>query len=302
MIPERVLAPFSEASFRSGLVIGLFVLGVGVLAALAWRVRRRQPLPVAGLLIAAAGVLVLQRRGVAAPGLASGVVVLGLAGLVADLAPRTRPLLPILAVPGAWVLATEVVVDQAWAPLAIGVTVALGGALVADFDHRSGARSLGPASMVVALMGVFVTVPETKEALPVLGAVLPLALLGWPTGLATLGAGGALSATGLLAWTVAQGGTFRDSAIVGGLACLGLLVVEPVGRRLAASTRALRAPRAWVVIATLAGHVVVVAVAARVAGLADDLSAAVVVAGVALLVGVGVSAALASAPREALPD
>jgi hypothetical protein len=163
------------------------------------------------------------------------------------------------------------------------VAVVGGGALVADFDLRWSVRPLGPAMMVVALAGVFVTVPETEEALPVLGAALSLALIGWPASLASLGAGGSLAATGLLAWTVGQGGTFRDTAIVGGLACLGMLVAEPLGRLLRTNRhgRCLARP-AWVLAAVFIAHVVVVLVAARVAGLGGDLDTAVLIVAAAL--------------------
>ncbi len=292
MIPERVLAPFTEASFRSGLVIGGIMLLVGVGGALAWRSRKEDPLPAAGLLIAAAGVAVLQQLGQPAPGLASGILALGLAGLVADLAPRARLALPLLAVPGALILATGVEVDQVWAPWAIAATVVLGGSLVAAFDHRRGSRRLGPGLMAVSLVGVFITVPETREALPVLGAALPLALLGWPTRLATLGAGGALAATGLLVWTVGQGGTFRDTAIVGGLACLGVLVAEPVGRAFLRRRPLAQGPfPVWALLAILATHVAIVLVAARVAGL-RDMQPAVALAALALALAVGATVAI----------
>lgn len=302
MAPERVLEPLAEASFRSGLLIGGIVLIIGILVALAWRWRHDGPLPGAGLLFATAGAVVLHQVGQPVSGLATGLLALAAAGLVADVAPRARVALPLLALPGALVVATTVEVGQDWAPWAIGATIALGGALVAAFDAGPGApRRLGPGMMAVSLVGVFLTVPETEEALPVLGATLPLALLGWPSGLATLGAGGALSATGLLAWTVGQGGAFRDSAIVGGLACLGLLVAEPVGRRLSRSARsasarsvARNAPH-WALIAVLAVHAAVVVVAARVAGVGDDLGSAVALAVVALFAGTGLSAAVTHA-------
>lgn len=297
----------TQASFRSGVVVGLITLVVGVVAALAWRSRSRDPLPAAGLWIAAAGVLALLRVGEPEPGLAAAVLVLGGVGLVVDVVPRARPFLPLLALPGAWILATRVEVGQTWAPLAIGATIVVGGALVADFDGRPGTRTLGPAMMVVSLAGVFVTVPETEQALPVLGATLPLVLLGWPTCLATLGAGGSLAATGLLAWTVGQGGTFRDSAIVGGLACLGILVAEPVGRALL-RRRLTRAPiPPWAMLAILATHVLAVLIAARVVGLRDDMQPAVALAALALALAVGVTVAIifigeARTGRPLLPE
>lgn len=279
MVPERILEPFTQAPFRDGLVIGVLALVAGVVLGGLWRMRCDRPCPVAGLLIAAAGAAAVSQTQRSAPGLVPGLVALGVAGVVVDVVPRVRPLLVVLAVPGASVVASSVDVTQAWAPLAVGVAVALGGALVADFDRRWTTRPLGPALVVVSLAGVFVTVPETAEALPVLGAALPLALIGWPVSLASLGAGGSLAATGLLAWTVAQGGTFRDSAIVGGLACLGMLVAEPLGRLARPHGTGRRLPRpVGVVVVVLLTHVVVVLVAARVAGLVDDLAVAVVIA------------------------
>lgn len=230
MIPERILEPFTQAAFRDGLALGVLALVAGVVVGGLWRTRRGRPCPVAGLLLAAAGAAAVLQAERPAPGLVAGLVVLGVAGALVDAVPGLRLLLPVLAVPGAWLLASSVEVTQAWAPVAVGVAVTGGGALVADFDLRWSARPLSPALVVVSLAGVFVTVPETKEALPVLGAALPLALLGWPVNLTSLGAGGSLAATGLLTWTVAQGGTFRAASIVGGLACLGMLVAEPLGR------------------------------------------------------------------------
>lgn len=293
MVPERVLETFTQASFRNGLAIGALALLAGVVVAALWRRRRGRPCPVAGLLIAAAGGAALLQSQRPMLGLVPGLVALAVAGVVVDAVPRLRSLLPVLALPGAWLVATGVEVSQAWAPLAVGVAVAGGGALVADFDGRWSVRPLGPALMVVSLAGVFLTVPETREALPVLGAALPLAVLGWPASLASLGAGGSLSSTALLAWTVAQGGTFRDTALVGGLACLGMLVAEPLGRLVGPHRRRHRLPRpSWVLAAVLVAHAVVVLVAARVAGLGDDLVTAVAVAALVLAAGAAASLAI----------
>jgi hypothetical protein len=286
VIPERVLEPFTEASFRTGLSVGVLLLLVGVAASGLWRLRRRRPFPVAGVLIATAGAVAVVRVERPVPGLVLGLLLLGVTGAVIDATPRLRPLLPALALPGALVVATGVEVSQSWAPFALGIAVAGGGALVADFDRRWSARPLSPAMLVVSLAGVFLTVPETKEALPVLGAALPLALLGWPTNLASLGAGGSLASTGLLVWTVGQGGTFRDSAIVGGVACLGLLATEPLARLAHSPPDGRRLPRPpGVLVAMVAAHVVVVVLAARVAGLGDDLGVAVVLAALTLFAG-----------------
>ena len=296
-MPERVVAPFTEAAFRSGLVVGLGLLLVGVVAGLAWRARRAEPLPLAGVLLAGAAVIALAQLDRLGERLGIGLAALAAAGLVADAVPRCRPLLPLLALPGAWMVATGTDATQPWVPLVLGTTVALGGTLVASFDRHWSARALGPGMVVASFAGVFVTVPETREALPVLGAVLPLALLGWPANLASLGAGGSLAATGLLAWTVAQGGTFRDSAIVGGLACLGVLLAEPLARALLSRRRVAGRPhRVGTVLAVLGVHVAVVLLAARLAGLRDDLRSAGALAGVTLAL------ALAAAVLVTLAD
>jgi hypothetical protein len=306
LIPERVLAPFEEPSFQSGIRFGLVALAVGVLCGLVWRRRWSSPSPVAGLLLAAAAVVTLDEVGRLDEGLIMALAALGVAGLITDAYPPARPALVLLALPGAGILASSVVARQSWAPVAVGLVAALGGALVATFDLEWRAQPLGPALMAVSVAGVFVTVPETAEALPVFGVAIPLALLGWPLSLARLGAGGSLAATGLLAWTVAQGGTFRDSALVGGLACLGLLVALPVGtalvRRTLRQARSDPWPPVLIALAVVGVHLVVVALVARVAGLRDDLGSAVIIAGVVLTLAVVAGAALARATVRPLAD
>lgn len=283
MIPDRVLAPFEEPSFQYGLGVGFVALLVGVVVGVLWRRRWARPAPVAGLVLAPAALVALVDVGRPVDGLMTGLVVLVVAGLVVDGYPPARPALPVLALPGAWLLASTVEVSQGWAPVAVGATIVAGGALVACFDDHDRIMALGPGLMTISLAGVFVTVPETAEALPVLGVALPLVLLGWPLRLARLGAGGSLAATGLLAWEVAQGGTFRDSAVVGGLACLGLLVALPVGRLLAHLVDGNDRRRGWTLLPTATAmavggaHLTVVALVSRVAGLQDDLGRAIVI-------------------------
>jgi len=289
-IPERVLEPFTEASFRSGVLFGGVALVVGVAAGLAWRASGREgAVPVSGLLLCGAAIVALEQAGRLGSDLVPALMALGVGGLVVDVAPTTGRFLPLLALPGAWLLAATVEADQDWLSLAVGLTAAFGGALVSDFDRRWSFQPPGPGLVVVSFAGVFLTVPETAEALPVLGAALPLTLIGWPLNLARLGAGGSLASTGLLAWVVAQGGMFRDSAVVGGLACLAMLVAEPLGRAL------VRRRVAWpttvlVLVAVATAHVVMVILAARVAGLREQLEPALALAVLTLVLGIVVSA------------
>jgi hypothetical protein len=69
-----------------------------------------------------------------------------------------------------------------------------------------------------------------------------------------------------------------------------LLVAEPLGRLLRANRNGRRLPRPLgVLVAVLVAHVVVVLVAARLAGLGDDLAIASVIAVLALAAGAAAS-------------
>jgi hypothetical protein len=124
-----------------------------------------------------------------------------------------------------------------------------------------------------------------------LGVGLPLLLLGWPVALASLGTAGAYPAVGALAWMAAFEGSGRLTAIVGGVACLGLFVVEPLARllKLGATTIFDALPeRSWVVVPVAAAHLALVFVASRVAGLRTGVSSAVAFAVTDLVVGLAV--------------
>jgi hypothetical protein len=149
-------------------------------------------------------------------------------------------------------------------------------------------------------------VPDTEQALVLLGASLPLALpglVGRPASLASLGSAGAYGAIGLLVWVVGVGGTGRHSAIVGGVACLGLFVVEPIAHALSRGpARVLVDPeRRWSVLLALSvGQLAIVFVCSRVAGLRETAVAAAWIAGLALVIGVVVLVLFGSTLRRTL--
>lgn len=87
---------------------------------------------------------------------------------------------------------------------------------------------------------------------------------------------GTYPAVALLAWATVTGGVGRPASIIGGLACLGVLLLMPVARGLGSHP-----PAVW----TVAVHVSVVAVCSRVAGLRSDPVEAAVISGFALTVG-----------------
>jgi hypothetical protein len=186
-----------------------------------------------------------------------------------------------------------------WQLAPLGLAVPLGGWLVADFDARWGRQGYGPVLFAISLAGVYVTVPDTEQALVALGAALPLAFLGWPWPLASLGRLGAYAATATLVVVVAAGGVGRASAMVGGVACLGIFLVEPVAAGLGPRRQGVleRVPAGrWgtPVVATV--HLGLVLVAARVAGLQPSAGRAALV--VAAELGLAVTLALATTRRS----
>jgi hypothetical protein len=286
----------SRSEFRVGLDWGAAFAGLAALAGVLSILLFRRPAPLAGLVVPLAfanGV----KHWVALPGnVTQGFLLLAIAGLVAEvLAHWWRPLEfagIVLAIPGAWLLTSNTGLPEIrWvAPLVITATV-VGGTLVADFDRRHAERGWSVVMLAVSVVGIYFTVPDTERALVLLGASLPLVLLGWPFALASLGTVGAYPAVGALAWTAAYEGRGRHSAIVAGVACLGLFVVEPLVRLLkfGASTFLDALPqRSWVIIPVATAHLALVFVASRVAGLRTAVGQAVAVAAMDLVVGLAV--------------
>lgn len=287
--------------FRSGLVLGLIVsLGVVLLA------RRRAPAPApdgqaqpwAGLAFVAASVLALVGEFTLEAGFVLGLLALSIGALLTT---EAGPLVRMAAaVPGAIILARSIDVHHpGWATVVMLVVTVAGGVLVADFDRAYATTGLPPVLLAVTVLGVYVTTPDTDHAVILAGAVLPVALLGalrlglGPGSVLGLGSGlgpglgvvGSSLVAGLVSWVVVTDGAGRPGAVVGGFACLGLLVLEPVVRR------ASRVRPDTLALATV--HVVLVAVCSRVAGLrtpasqALAISAAAYVAAAVLLVVLG---------------
>jgi len=278
---------FARDGFDAAVLLGLAFAVPVALVALA----TRRVLPLAGLAFGAAAVLALDDRYTVEPGVVTALAVLAAGGLVADalaagglLAERWAPVAYAAgALPGAVLLtgATEVETPDWARPALAGVTV-VGGALVAAFDRSHGHRGLPPVLLAVTAFGAYVTTPDTEHTALVLGAALPVALLGWPRPLASLGVGGSLVATALVSWNVAVDGVGRPGAIVGGLACLGMFAVAPVVGRVTRRADADVGDDSLLQALLVAGlHVVLVAVCSRVAGLRDAAPEALVICAVA---------------------
>lgn len=218
----------------------------------------------------------------------AGWPVAGLAGLAGAAAVHTRRCTLSLATVGVLALAVSTPSVSAGVFLVAAIVVAAP-ALVDVVAARGSA--VAAALLAVSVAGIWVAVPDTEEILLVGGALaLPL--------LVTIGGGlerlvvswsvpVCAAAVGPVVWAAISGGRGRPGSMVGGVACLGLLVVEPAARRLAGPLDPACNP-AILVVALLVAQVAVVAASARVAaGHVAVVPAALVSAG-ALLAGIGV--------------
>ena len=286
--------------FRTALAIS--GLGVALVALIGLTIRSLRPVPLGGLPFIGAGAWVLsqQFRMPAA-------VVVGMAALVvAAMIGRGLWDRMIASIPGAYLIATMGDWSQEVPLIALTVAVAAVAALVADFDFGerdhterhivSGYRTVGTVMLAMTVCGLVITVPDTERALVLLGAAAPVALLGPPLRLASLGPTGA-AAVGLVAWTAGLAWPARPGATIGTLAAFGLFLVEPLGRRLAARSGR-RSSISLLTTGGLAGAVTVTAIhgtlvigGSRFAGLLQGVVAPLVVALVILALATLVAAA-----------
>lgn len=261
------------------LAAGLLALDAGLLLRRLSRTPRVPP--VGGLLAAGAVLAALQHAGRLPADLGWGLALLALAGTAADVAPLPRSALPLLAVPGALLVAAAAPPEPGFAGPLVVVATAAGGSLVASFDDHWERQAIAPPLLAVSLAGLYAAVPDTEEAALVLAAVGPLGLLGWPGRGPALGRSGALVAAGLIAWVAATGGAARPPSVVGGTGCLALLALEPVGRWLAGVRSR---PSVASGLAVAAGHLAFVAFASRVAAHRDAVPEAVALLAIAVAV------------------
>jgi hypothetical protein len=274
--------PEFQTGFAAGVAALIVLLGI---ASLTEAKRGRVPLPLGGVAFTVAGLFAVhQTRAIPA----SAVIAIG--GIGAIVAVTTRLGVPtvataVLILPFAWVLGTEGgVFTLRWVQIIVVVVASGGAAVVAHTDRAWRDEALAPALLALTVLGVYFTVPDTEEAAALVGVALPLAALGWPLRLSALGRSGAAASIALVIWVAAIGGRGRPPAIVGSVACLGLLVGLSVGRWLmprAGATLA-RVSRSLVIVLALAGQLWLVWMGSRLAGLVTDLRYAT---GVALITG-----------------
>ena len=242
-------------------------------------------LPAGAFLVAvAAAVLVKTGNAPGALLLALGVLALGGAGAAAlqhrwrgagdALAERPASWIVALAsaalvVPGSVLLSfgPAAVPGPAWVHIVVLLATPVAAGALWSFDRRWGRLAL--PLLVIAAAGIYATTPDTQQILILLGATLGVSAIGWWPAL-RLGPVAVPAVVGLITWTVAVDGRGRHSSIVGGLACLGLLMVEPLATALVGPEypRVLARLRGrWALPAAVVAQAVVVGVSSRLAGL-----------------------------------
>jgi hypothetical protein len=296
-----VTVPFGEQQFVVGLTFG--GAGAALLVAL-WSAstkRPRRPVPLAGVLVGVAFALALARAisetgpwplgpSRLPPGLALGLAGLAAAGLVAHRGQRTWLALP-LAVPGALaVSAFGDLTGPPWLRWAVFAAIVLGGTQMEDFGRRHPAR-LTAVLLAVTAVALYYVVPDPDEAMVAVGTVLPIALVVAVIRGISFGPGGGFVAAAVVAWTAGAGGVGRQSAVIGGICCLGVLAGEPMVARLWRPRGRGLPPDPWVTeAATICTQVGAVFVAGRVGGTRLDGLRGTVLIGAAAIVAAGVAA------------
>lgn len=167
--------------------------------------------------------------------------------------------------------------------------LAMAGFVVLVFEalrwQDTGKRPLSSGLVAITALGVFATVPDTNSVLAIVVA-LPVVALPAVRHRVPLGSGGSAALLGCLTWAAVVGGVARPAAIVGALGSFGVILIEPMLNRLAIFDQRFRKPRSTLADRlVVAAHCVIVAISARVAGLQLRVLPALVLAGLAVLLG-----------------
>lgn len=271
------------------------------ISGLIWRRWRGLPAPFHGMVVVVATLLAMSTVRDVPRGMWEATGLLMIVGLFHPLARRVPFLLALLAVPGAWWLAVRAgLPGETWVGWYGAAVVVVGAPLIASFDDNDTERSWGPGLWLVTAAGVFAAVPDTGEALVLLGASIPVVLLGWPLRLARIGPG-AYPLVAVFVWVAAWGGRGRPASIVAVTACLGILLIEPIiGRTKWARGRHLPSGAAGA-LSVGATHLVVVLIASRWAAGQTSVAVAALVGALALLMGAAVLVLLLRQPRKNPP-
>jgi hypothetical protein len=269
---ESIIAGANSMEFRTGFVIGLLTLVVGFITGRLWQRFWGIPAPVLGALWAVGVIVAFSVVAQWDPVMIAGLGLLAVAGILFDSFHRVPWMRVLAAGPGAWLVTRQYAESQLsgsilWVMLAI---VMIAAPLTVSSDRKLVPAGLGVLLWGITLGGVYGTLPDTEDALVMVGVVAPLAFLA-PFNLGRLGAIGGYTSVGLLVWVTGQGGVGRPASIIGALACLGVFLLIPAVRLVGKSP-------GWRELSLV--HLAAVFSSSRVAGLRTDLLEA---AGIALV-------------------
>jgi hypothetical protein len=227
-------------SFALGLAFGGVAMFVASVVAAS--TRRRVP-DVAGLAFVAAAWLGIRGAWgieLARSSVAWALVLLAFGGaIVAFVTARSAPakqhvlLITALALaPGAVMLAMVTpLAGSSTSRVALGIATVAVGVGLRDYDAINGPKGAPWLLFAVSAAGVYLAVPDTELARVLLGVALPFVLLSVPKPVCPFGPAGSAALAGVFVWVVFVGGRGRPGSVVGGLATVGFLLAEPIGRR-----------------------------------------------------------------------
>jgi hypothetical protein len=224
--------------------LGLAYGGVAVLFAAAVAVSLRKHVPdFAGVAFVVASWLAVRGawgQELATAGVLLALILLAFGGAVVVFATRWlsrasgHPLLTtaVAITPGAVMLAKVTpLAGSGISRIVLALTTIAFGIALRDFDAMRGPRGAPWLLFAITAGGVYLAVPDTELARVMLGVAIPFVLLSVPRPLSPLGPAGSAALAGVFTWVVVVGGRGRPGSVVGGLATIGILVAEPLGRR-----------------------------------------------------------------------
>ena len=259
-----------DGGFRLALVLAL--LGSG---AVAYAHSRRRFVGVeAGVVATLAVVITLEVKHLDRMFSVVGLALLGIGAAVARR--RTWPWRALAAVPGSLLFVIELGAPVPnWARLTLALAIVLLSPFVTAFDATD--PRLVPLLLTITALGMWSTTPDTERGRVLVGALAGTALLGLDRRLRS-GALGTAMVVGLLSWSAVLDGFSRRGAVMGALACFGVVVILPF---LAPRRRVTGVIRVAIVLSV---QVALVVVCARVAGLRDQAAPALGISMLAWLV------------------
>ena len=301
-----VIALLGTDYFLVGIRFGLAAVVVGW--GLRWLISDEpRPLPIVGLFVVAGTVATIYLvEDAIDPVLIPALVIISVGVGLARILGAPAWAQALSAVPGAtWLGIGTEVTELFWVRVLFVVVIPAAGFLINDFELRHDVLGIGVIYFSLAVLGVFGAVPDTEWAVALVAVAFPVTLLAWPRVAGSFGPLGSFIAVAVLVWVTAQGGEPRPASILGGIACLGLLLLEPIV--IAIRPGAMRVSR-WIrrdwigaVVASIPQFMVVLICSRVAARFVSPWPALVIVAfayGAVLAVGI-ISGAPPDAPEEA---